>query len=125
MRLVPLIAVQLFNSILLVYYKRLKEHKTVLYSVFENRNDVRSFKLSQRILALRLGSYSLFQFEGFEVISVRKNSIEYSFVFFRCSGGRYNGNRKKSDFSAAYVVAMLYFSSILVLYVSETPLFLQ
>ena len=28
------------------------------------------------------GSYYLFQFEGSEVISVIKNSIEYSFVFF-------------------------------------------
>ena len=27
------------------------------------------------------GSYSLFQFEGSDVISVLKNSIEYSFVF--------------------------------------------
>ena len=30
------------------------------------------------------GSYSLFQFEGFDIISVLKNSIEYSFVFFKC-----------------------------------------
>ena len=30
------------------------------------------------------GSYSLFQFEGSAVISVLKNSIEYSFVFFKC-----------------------------------------
>ena len=29
-------------------------------------------------------SYSLFQFEGSDVISVLKNSIEYSFVFFKC-----------------------------------------
>ena len=48
------IAVQFFNSILLVYYKTLKEHKTVLYWVFEDRNYVRSLKLSQRLLALRL-----------------------------------------------------------------------
>ena len=31
-----------------------------------------------------VGSYSLFQFERSEVISVLKNSIEYSFVFFKC-----------------------------------------
>ena len=30
------------------------------------------------------GSYSLFQFEGSDVISVLKNSIEYSFMFFKC-----------------------------------------
>ena len=30
------------------------------------------------------GSYSLFQFERSEAISVLKNSIEYSFVFFKC-----------------------------------------
>ena len=30
------------------------------------------------------GSYSLVQFEGSDVISVLKNSIEYSFVFFKC-----------------------------------------
>ena len=30
------------------------------------------------------GSYSLFQFERSDVISVLKNSIEYSFVFFKC-----------------------------------------
>ena len=30
------------------------------------------------------GSYSLFQFEISDVISVLKNSIEYSFVFFKC-----------------------------------------
>ena len=29
-------------------------------------------------------SYSPFQFEGSDVISVLKNSIEYSFVFFKC-----------------------------------------
>ena len=29
------------------------------------------------------GSYSLFQFEGSDVISVLKNSIEYSSVFFK------------------------------------------
>ena len=29
------------------------------------------------------GSYSLFQFERSDVISVLKNSIEYSFVFFK------------------------------------------
>ena len=31
------------------------------------------------------GSYSLFQFERSDVISILKNSIEYSFVFFKCS----------------------------------------
>ena len=30
------------------------------------------------------GSHSLFQFEGSDVISVLKNSIEYSFVYFTC-----------------------------------------
>ena len=30
------------------------------------------------------GSYSLFQFQRSDVISVLKNSIEYSFVFFKC-----------------------------------------
>ena len=30
------------------------------------------------------GSYSLFQFERSDIISVLKNSIEYSFVFFKC-----------------------------------------
>ena len=30
------------------------------------------------------GSYSLFQFEGSDVISVLKNSVEYNFVFFKC-----------------------------------------
>ena len=30
------------------------------------------------------GSYSLFQFEESDVISVLKNSIEWSFVFFNC-----------------------------------------
>ena len=30
------------------------------------------------------GSYSLFQFERIDIISVLKNSIEYSFVFFKC-----------------------------------------
>ena len=29
-------------------------------------------------------SYSLFHFERSDVISVLKNSIEYSFVFFKC-----------------------------------------
>ena len=33
---------------------------------------------------LPYSSYSLFQFEGSDVISVLKNSIEYSFVFFKC-----------------------------------------
>ena len=30
------------------------------------------------------GSYPLFQFEGSDAFSVLKNSIEYSFVFFKC-----------------------------------------
>ena len=30
------------------------------------------------------GSYSLFQFEGSDVISVLKSSVEYSSVFFKC-----------------------------------------
>ena len=30
------------------------------------------------------GSYSLFKFEGSDVISVLKHSIEYSFVFCKC-----------------------------------------
>ena len=30
------------------------------------------------------GWYSLFQFEKSDVISVLKNSTEYSFVFFKC-----------------------------------------
>ena len=30
------------------------------------------------------GSYCLFQLERSDVISVLKNSIEYSFVFFKC-----------------------------------------
>ena len=30
------------------------------------------------------GSFSLFEFEGSDLISVLKNSIEYSFVFFKC-----------------------------------------
>ena len=30
------------------------------------------------------GSYSLFQFERSDVVSVLKNSIEYGFVFFKC-----------------------------------------
>ena len=33
---------------------------------------------------LPYGSYSLFQFERSDVISVLKNSIEYSSVFFKC-----------------------------------------
>ena len=31
-----------------------------------------------------IDSYSLFQFEESDVISVLKNSIEYSFVFLKC-----------------------------------------
>ena len=30
------------------------------------------------------GSYSLFQFERSDIIPVLKNSIEYSFEFFKC-----------------------------------------
>ena len=36
------------------------------------------------------GSYSLFQFERSGVISVVKNSTEYSFVFFKCLVHRQN-----------------------------------
>ena len=32
----------------------------------------------------RNASYSLFQFEGSDIISVLRNSIVYSFVFFKC-----------------------------------------
>ena len=33
---------------------------------------------------LPYGSYSLFQFERSDIISVLKNLIEYSFAFFKC-----------------------------------------
>ena len=33
---------------------------------------------------LPYGSYSLFLFEGSDVIFVLKNSTEYSFMFFKC-----------------------------------------
>ena len=86
MRLVSQIMGWLLFSSLIQFYrciiKHLKEHKTVLYWVFVDRNDVRSLKLSQRILALRL-VFSI-QFKGSDVISVLKNSIEYNFVFFKC-----------------------------------------
>ena len=75
-------AVQFFNSILLVYYKTLKEHKTVLYCVL--RTEMTSDPSNYHRECSPYGSYSLFQFEGSDVISVLKNSIEYSFVFFKC-----------------------------------------
>ena len=43
------------------------------------------------------GSYSLFQFEGSDIISVLKNSIEYSFVFFKCLIRKLN-ERKNYEF---------------------------
>ena len=44
-------------------------------------------------------SYSLFKLEESEVISVLKNLIEYSFVFFECLSDRYTGkgNITKTD----------------------------
>ena len=42
------------------------------------------FQSPERCIIKLDGSYSLFQFERSDVISVLKNSIEYSFVFFKC-----------------------------------------
>ena len=66
----------------MVYYKTLTAHKTELYWVFEDRNDVRPSNYHREYSPY--GSYSLFQFEGSDVISVLKNSTEYSFVFVKC-----------------------------------------
>ena len=77
-----LIAVQFFNSILLVYYKTLKEHKTVLYWFFL-RTEMTSDPSNYHREHSPKGSYSLFQFEGSHTISVFKDSIGYSFVFFK------------------------------------------
>ena len=43
------------------------------------------------------GSYSLFLFERSDVISVLKNSIEYSFVFFKCLLAFVSFNLKYND----------------------------
>ena len=64
----------------MVYYKTLKEHNTVLYLVFQDRNDIRPSNYHREYSPE--GLYSLFRFGRSDVISVLKNSIEYSFVFF-------------------------------------------
>ena len=43
------------------------------------------FQSPEKCIIKPYGSYSLFQFDGSDVISVLKNSTEYSFVFFKCS----------------------------------------
>ena len=72
-----LIAVQFFNSILLVYYKTLKNTK--LYSIEFLRTEMTSDTSNYHREYSPYGSYSLFQFEGSDVISVLKNSIRVQF----------------------------------------------
>ena len=39
------------------------------------------------------GSYSLFQFEGSDVISVLKKTIEHNFMLFKCLFGKHLGQQ--------------------------------
>ena len=77
-----LIAVQFFNSILSMYYKTLKNTK--LYSIEFLRTEMTSDPSNYHREYSPYSSYSLFQFEGSDVISGLKNTIEYNFVFFKC-----------------------------------------
>ena len=75
----------LFGSLIQFYWCIIKHLKnTKLYSIEFLRTEIMSDPSNYHRDYSPYGSYSLFQFEGSDVISVLKNSIEYSFVFFNC-----------------------------------------
>ena len=76
-----LIVVQFFNSIYWCIVKHLKNTK--LYSIEFLRPEMTSDPSNYHREYSPYGSYSLFQFEESDVIFVLKNSIQYSFVFFK------------------------------------------
>ena len=71
----------LFQSPKRCITKHLKHTK--LYSIEFLRTEMTSDPSNYHREYWPYGSYSLFQFEGSDVISAPKNSIEYSFVFFK------------------------------------------
>ena len=86
MRLVSQIMVLLqFSSLIQFHWCIIKHLKnTKLYSIEFWRTEMMSDPSNYHREYSSYGSYSLFQLEGSDVISVLKNSIEYSFVFFKC-----------------------------------------
>ena len=75
----------LFSSSIQFYWCIIKHLKnTKLYSIeFLRTETTLDFSNYNREYS-PYGSYSLFQFEGSDVTSVLRNSIEHSFVFFKC-----------------------------------------
>ena len=72
-------------AIIQFYWCIIKHLKnTKLYSVEFLRTEMTSDPSNYHREYSPYGSYSLFQFERSDVISVLKNSREYSFVFFKC-----------------------------------------
>ena len=77
----------LFSFLLQFYWCIIKQLKnTELYSVEFLRTEMTSdpSNYHREYSPYNYGSYSLFQFEGSDVISVFKNSVEYRFVYFKC-----------------------------------------
>ena len=76
-----LVAVQFLIQFYWCIIRHLKNTK--LYSIEFLRTEMTSDSSNDHREYSPYGSYSLLQFEGSDVISVLKNSIEYSFVFFK------------------------------------------
>ena len=71
--------IEIFRFLFLTTWKRTK-----LNSIEFMRTEMTSHLSNYHREYSPYGSYSLFQFERSDVISVLKHSIEYSFVFFKC-----------------------------------------
>ena len=75
----------LFSSLTQFYWCIIKHlENTKLYSIEFLRTEMTSDPSNYHREYSPYGWYSLFQFEGSGIISVLKNSTEYSFVFFKC-----------------------------------------
>ena len=86
MRLVyQIIGSLLFSSLIQFHWCIIKHLKnTKLYPIEFLRTEMTSDPSNYHREYSPYGSYSLFQFEISDVISVVISSIEYSFVFFKC-----------------------------------------
>ena len=75
----------MFSSLIQFYRCVIKHLKnTELQSIEFLRTEITSDPSNYHIEYSPYGWYSLFQFDGSDIISVLKNSTEYSFVFFEC-----------------------------------------
>ena len=75
---------EVLQVLLSVKLKFIRIHSILSYSIEFLREEMMSGPSNYHREYSPYGSYSLFQFKESDLISVLKNSVEYSFVFFKC-----------------------------------------